>query len=131
MHIFSDMIIGIGTDIIEIDRIRKSIDKFGSQFVDRIYTEKEKEYCYSKKNSSQHFAARFAAKEAVVKSLASIKERGFVWTEIEIVNASGGKPEVVLKGSLGNVLNGNKDILISVSHSHNYVTAFAVFQDKT
>ena len=80
------MIIGVGIDIIEIERIKKSVDKLGSKFLDKIYTELEKQYSLSKANKYQHLAARFAAKEAIIKALSSIYNEGFRWKDIEIFN---------------------------------------------
>ncbi|NLT50609.1 MAG: holo-ACP synthase [Ignavibacteria bacterium] len=120
------MVIGVGIDIIEIERIKKSVDKLGSKFLDKIYTELEKQYSLSKANKYQHLAARFAAKEAIIKALSSIYNEGFRWKDIEIFNESGGMPKVKLSGKLESLINSEMDLKISMSHSENYVTCFAI-----
>ncbi len=120
------MVYGIGTDIVEIDRIANSINKFGDKFLNKIFTELEREYCLSKKNSAQHFAARFAAKEAVFKALASQYSEIYSWQDIEVYNEPSGLPKVKLYGELANVVSIDKSLQISMSHSKNYATCFAI-----
>ena len=120
------MIIGIGIDIIEIDRIKKSVDRFGDHFLNKIYTEKELEYCLSKHNKYQHLAARFAAKEAIYKAVACGWENGATWKNMEITNEKNGIPKVELLGKLKDFIKNDKEIKISLSHSDNYVTAVAI-----
>ncbi len=124
------MICGIGVDIIEIDRIKNSIEKFGKAFTEKIFTSVEIEYCESKKNKVQHYAARFAAKEAVIKAMSKDQPQGFKWTDIEIFNELNGMPGVKLFGKFLQILGDDKEIKISISHSHNYVTSFAVLHKK-
>ena len=80
------MRITTGTDIIEVNRIEESIEKFGDKFLKEIFTNNEIEYCESKKNKYQHYAARFAAKEAVFKAISELLDAKYdvKWTEIEI-----------------------------------------------
>ncbi len=120
------MVIGIGIDIIEIDRIKDSIIKFGENFLCKIYTKKEIDYCNSKSNSYQHFAARFAAKEAVYKALATGWEKGANWQSIEITNEPNGMPVVKLDGKLSSFLSDGKNLKISLSHSRDYVACVAI-----
>lgn len=120
------MVLGIGIDIIEIERIKKSIDKFQEKFLNKIYTKVELEYCLSKKNKYQHFAARFAAKEAIAKALATGWSKGFKWQDIEIFNEPSGLPKVTLNGNLKSFLSDNKSLKITMSHSEHYVTCFAI-----
>ena len=92
-----------GTDIIEIERIKKNIEdeKVGKAFVERVYTKKEIEYCESKKiQKYQHYAARFAAKEAVFKAISNQLEDKYsiTWKDIEIINNQQGRPELKLTG---------------------------------
>ena len=125
------MIFGVGIDIIEIGRIKKSIERFGDKFLNKIFTKTELEYCLSKKNKYQHFAARFAAKEAVSKALATGWSKGFSWKDIEIFNEKNGMPRVNLLGSLKTFLGNEKSLQITMSHSEHYVTCFAiVYADK-
>jgi holo-[acyl-carrier protein] synthase len=120
------MVVGLGIDIIEIDRVKKSIDEYGSQFLDKVYTEAEIYYCNNKFNKYQHFAARFAAKEAVYKAMASGWKEGLRWKDIEIENESTGMPKVKPSGRLRSFLSANKELKISISHSDNYVTCVAI-----
>ena len=125
------MVLGIGIDIIEIDRIKKSVDKFGDLFINKIFTETEKEYCLGKKNKYQHLAARFAAKEAIAKSLATGWSKGFRWKDIEIYNEKSGLPRVNLLGNLKDFVDKDKSLQITMSHSQNYVTCFAILYSKS
>ena len=111
----------VGTDIVEVNRIEKAIEKEKS-FLNRIYTEKEIQYCKSKKNQKfQSYAARFAAKEAIYKAISgNIKE--FRWTHFEVVNDESGKPRVSLKLDV----EGLKTIEISLSHCKEYATAYVI-----
>ncbi len=84
------MIIGVGIDVVEIQRIARAIDNFGLRFVQRVFTEAEAKYCFSKTNSAQHFAARFAAKEAGAKALGGARGARFV--DFEVTLSDGGQP---------------------------------------
>ncbi len=120
------MVLGVGIDIIEIERIIKSVDRYGDRFLDKIYTITELEYCLSKFNKYQHLAARFAAKEAVYKAVTSGWEQGISWQDIEIFNDPYGNPEVKPSGKLKTFLANDKELKISMSHSDNYVTCVAI-----
>jgi len=124
------VVIGIGIDIIEIDRIKESVDKFGDHFLNKIFTQNELEYCLSKANKYQHLAARFAAKEAVSKALATGWNNDFNWKSVEISNEPTGEPIVKLTGKLANFLGEEKELKITMSHSNNYVTCFAIIYLK-
>lgn len=121
-----NMIIGIGIDIIEIERIKESIDRFGDSFLKKIYTQLELDYCQSKSNKYQHFAARFAAKEAVAKALATGWNKEFSWQHVEISNEPSGMPIVELKGPLAAFLHPDKQLKISMSHSRDNVACVAI-----
>ncbi|RPI73348.1 MAG: holo-[acyl-carrier-protein] synthase, partial [Ignavibacteriales bacterium] len=84
------MVIGIGIDIIEIDRIKKSLNDYGEQFLKKVYTPGEIEYCLGKKDKYQHLAARFAAKEAIYKAISSNWNSELSWQDMEIINAPNG-----------------------------------------
>jgi holo-[acyl-carrier protein] synthase len=128
------MVFGIGIDIIEIDRVQKSIEKYGEHFLNKIYTPGELEYCLNKTNKYQHFAARFAAKEAVYKALSSEKDNpesensaaNVGWQDIEILNEPNGMPVVKVFGKIKKLLNGERSLKISISHSRDYVTCVAI-----
>ncbi|MBQ2035464.1 MAG: holo-ACP synthase [Peptococcaceae bacterium] len=124
------MITGIGTDLIEIVRIQRAIEK-NPHFMERVYTANEIAYCQRKKNVWQSFAARFAAKEAVSKALGTgIGPVGLM--EIEILNAENGQPKVVLHGkALQLAADRNiQRVHISLSHSEAYAMATAVLEGE-
>jgi holo-[acyl-carrier protein] synthase len=120
------MVFGIGIDIIEIDRIKNSVEKYGNHFLDKVYTKTELEYCMAKANKYQHLAARFAAKEAVFKALTTGWNQEIGWQNIEIYNEPNGMPMVKLKGELSTFLTNGKNLKISMSHSRDYVTCVAI-----
>ena len=117
------MNISCGTDIIEIERIKDSIEKYEKKFKENIYTENEVEYCESHKGQKyQHYAARFAAKEAIFKALSKKILEKYSWTDFEILNNDIGKPEVILKKQM----DGIDSIDISLSHCKQYAIATVV-----
>ena len=120
-------IYGIGTDITECVRIAQMIDKHGEVFLNRVYTQQEIVYCSARKAATQHYAGRWAAKEAVLKSIGTGWSRGIHWTDIEVVNAVGGKPSIAIAGEARQICEqrGIGDILISISHCRNYAVAYA------
>ena len=127
------MEIRTGVDIIEISRIKESIEQIGQVFLDRIYTEKEQEYCEkSNKMKYQHYAARFAAKEAVFKAISKfiLGREDALWKDIEILNDESGKPEINVNKLIENI-NKTADIKlinidVSISHIKEYAVASAV-----
>ena len=122
------MIIGIGTDIIQIHRISESIEKYGTRFLNRIYTETEINYSSGfKEAQALHFAARFAAKEAFSKAIGTGITEGFKFKEIGIKNEINGKPEVELFGLLLERW-GNYKTHISLSHTNRDAIAFCVIE---
>ena len=120
-----------GTDIIEIERIQQSIDELRDSFKNKIYTKKEIEYCESKKKMKyQHYAARFAAKEAVFKSVSKLIENKYDidWQDIEILNEESGRPQVELKKDT--LKKQIESIDISISHCKEYAIASVVIMIK-
>ena len=118
------MKISCGVDIIEIDRVKESIEQLGDKFLNRVFTDKEIEYCESRKNQKyQHYAARFAAKEAIFKALSDYLENKYSvkWKDIEILNKPNGKPYVKLRN-----INFVNNIEISISHVKEYAIATAL-----
>ena len=121
-------IFGIGTDIVECVRIARMIEQHGELFLTRVYTSREIHYCQRRKHLTEHFAGRWAAKEAVFKCLGTGWRRGMCWTDIEIRNDADGKPGVLLRGaSREQALKlGVTQILLSISHCRAYATAYAL-----
>ena len=122
------MIYGTGIDIIEIERIKKSLEKYSSRFENKVFTDKEIDYCQSQADPAKHFAARFAVKEAVSKSLGTGISKDVGFKDIEVVNQVSGKPLVIMNGQgkkLFEKLN-LKFIHISISHDKHYAIAHAI-----
>ena len=115
-----------GTDIVEIDRIKSSIEEMGNKFLDRVYTKNEIEYCESKRiQKYQHYAARFAAKEAIFKAISQLiyDKYSISWKDIEVMNDTQGRPSVNLIGiDTENIEN----IDLSISHCKQYAVANVV-----
>ncbi len=112
-----------GVDIVEISRLRKLVDRYGEKFLDRIFTARETDYCLSKKNYAQHFAARFAVKEAVVKAASSVLK--LYYRQIEVLNDAEGQPQVRLQDT---EKPSDLNISVSISHAGDYAIALAVVQ---
>ncbi len=121
-------VIGIGTDIVECQRIAEMIEKHEDRFIRKVYTEWEIEYCGTRKAAAQHYAGRWAAKEAILKSMGTGWAKGIQWTDLEIRNAMGGAPSVTLAGAAAEISKslGISEIKISISHCQTFATAFAV-----
>ena len=120
------MIVGIGNDIIEIERIEKAISK--ESFKDKIYTQRELENIKKRGNRAETYAGVFSAKEAISKAIGT-GVREFSLTDLEILNDDLGKPYVVVSEKLDKIIKSKKDdyqIEISISHSKKYATAMAI-----
>ena len=120
------MILGMGTDLSEIGRVKKSIDRFGDRFLERVYTPSEIAYCMTKKGFAESFAARFAAKEAAAKALGTGISRGVSWKEFEVTRAASGKPSLVLHGRAADLAKELGVTRISLSLTHSREMALAV-----
>jgi len=123
------MIVGIGTDIIEVERIRKHIEA-GFGFREKVFTLKEIAYCESKTNKAQNYAARFSAKEAFLKAVGTGLRRGLAFTDIEVLNNELGKPEMQLHGEAQELINrlGVTNLQISLTHLRDWVNAIVILE---
>ncbi len=121
-------VIGIGTDIIEVLRIAQMIERHGDLFMRRVYTDWEIEYCNARKAAVQHFAGRWAAKEAILKALGTGWAKGIHWVDLEVRNEPGGEPRVALGGRAREIAEelGIRQLSISISHCRHFATAFAI-----
>lgn len=121
-------LIGIGTDIIEVARIGEMIEKHDELFLRRVYTPLEIEYCGGRKSALQHYAGRWAAKEAALKALGTGWSRGIKWTDMEVSNLMGGKPELRIHGVASEIATemGIQEMQISISHCQSYAVAYVI-----
>lgn len=121
-------LIGIGIDVVEVSRIKSSLDEFGERFLSRIFTEDERDYCRRQKRPELHFAARFAAKEAIAKAFGTGIGKEIGWLDLEILRKSSGEPEVVLTGSAAACAErrGVVQVMVSLTHAKHYAAANAV-----
>ena len=125
-------ILGIGTDIVEVLRIAHMIERHGELFITRVYTDIEIEYCTTRKAATQHYAGRWAAKEAVLKALGTGWRRGIGWRDIEIRNDRKGTPTVRLRGGAKDVMDraGIRTMHVSISHCRSYAVAYVVAENE-
>ena len=93
------MIVGTGIDIAEVDRVAASIERFGTRFLERVFTAAEIRYCESKANKAERYAGRFAAKEAAMKAIGTGWSRGVRWQDVEVTRAPGGRPTITFHGN--------------------------------
>jgi holo-[acyl-carrier protein] synthase len=126
------MVLGVGTDLIEIKRVQESLDRFGERFIERLFTEGEIAYCLRKKShAAESFAARFAAKEAGAKALGTGMSRGVSWKEIEVKREMGERPTLHLSGRAAEraAALGVSRVQLSLTHSRDLAMAFVVVED--
>jgi len=124
------MITGIGIDVVQNDRVRRSIERFGDRFLHRIYTEGEIEYCKKTAHPEIHYAARFAAKEAALKALGTGFAGRIKWTDVEVVRPSSGKPELLLHAEALALAAaaGAKRYFVSITHDQLVSCAVVVLE---
>jgi holo-[acyl-carrier protein] synthase len=122
------VIIGIGTDIVEVPRIGRMIEEHGELFLTRVFTPREVRYCQARKHAMEHFAGRWAAKEAILKCLGTGWRKGLCWTDLEVRNEFQGAPKVYISGPARDQARQLHitDVLLSISHCRAYATATAI-----
>ena len=125
------MIVGLGLDIAEIDRIEAAITRHGAPILERLYTPAEVAYCESHRNKFERYAGRFAAKEAAMKALGTGWRRGVRWRDIEVIREPSGKPSLTLKGAAKRIAEGlgAKNISLTITHSGNLALAEVIFEN--
>jgi holo-[acyl-carrier protein] synthase len=125
------MIVGSGIDICEVPRIRKSIERFGRRFIDRIYTPREIAYVERKANRYERYAARFAAKEAGMKAIGTGWRGGIRWQDFEVTNLASGKPTLTLYGVAAKVAErlGVTNISLSLTHTAEQGMALVILEN--
>jgi holo-[acyl-carrier protein] synthase len=124
------MIIGLGVDITQIDRIEATIERRGRPFLERVFTPSEIAYCDSHRHRAERFAGRFAAKEAAMKALGTGWARGVRWIDIEVVREPSGKPSLRLAGAACEIASGLgvKNIALTITHDGNTALALVLFE---
>jgi holo-[acyl-carrier protein] synthase len=122
------MIYGIGIDVVEVGRIEAAVENLGDAFLDRLFTQREREYCAKQKRPALHYAARFAAKEAVSKALGTGIGGQAGWLDMEVERAESGAPKMVFTGRAADFLasEGIAEVQVSLSHAKEYAAANAV-----
>ena len=114
-----------GVDIVDIERIKRSIEKYQDKFLNKVFNKEEKDYCNSKSNPAIHFSGKFAAKEAVMKTIfSSNKLNSIGFKNISIINDINGLPAVMINGHF------EKNINISISHTNHQAIAFAILKKE-
>lgn len=124
------MIIGIGIDISEQERIRASITQFGQQFVEKLFTTQEINYCERYRDPTEHYAGKFAVKEAFMKAIGTGRRQQVTFKDIEVLNQSSGAPRIILHGNT-KVFTDNLGIMqihVSVSHSADIAVAVVILE---
>jgi holo-[acyl-carrier protein] synthase len=125
------MVVGLGTDLIEIARIQESLDRFGERFMEKIFTEGEIAYCQRKRQAAESFASRFAAKEAAAKALGTGISRGITWKEIEVRREAGERPTLHLNGRAAEraAAMGIRHLQLSLTHSREIAMAVVIAEN--
>lgn len=121
-------VFGIGIDVVEIERIERMLDEYGDKFIGRMFTEVEQAYCSQQNRPALHYAARFAAKEAISKAFGTGIGKDLEWLDMEIRRNEAGAPTLHLSGSGKEFADQNEisEVLISLTHAHAYAAANAV-----
>lgn len=125
------MLVGTGTDLIEIERIARSIERYGERFLHRIFTPAEIVYCRQRRSFAESFAARFAAKEAGAKALGTGIQHGITWTELEVRRLPGERPTLHLSGRARQIAEriGVRHISLSLTHTETLAMAIVQMED--
>ena len=124
------MIVGMGIDVEEVERVKGAIERQGVRFLKRIFTEKEQAYCEQFKDKYERYAGRFAVKEAAMKALGTGWSRGVRWVDIEILRRQGSRPMLELKGEARKIADrlGVNNIAISITHTSKQAMAQVIFE---
>jgi holo-[acyl-carrier protein] synthase len=124
------MIIGMGIDVEEVERVKGAMERQGERFLKRIFTPKERAYCEQFKNKYERYAGRFAVKEAAMKALGTGWSRGVRWVDIEVSRLKGARPTLELNGEARKIADrlGVKNIAISITHTSKQAMAQVIFE---
>jgi holo-[acyl-carrier protein] synthase len=124
------MIIGLGMDIVSIERIQGLLDQHGERFRERLFTDAERGYCESMPHAALHYAARFAAKEAFVKALGTGFDEGVAWLDVAVGRGPGGKPSLEISGKALEIMQslGAVRSHVSLTHEPTYAAAVVILE---
>lgn len=121
------MILGLGVDLVDVQRMDKILKVWGQKFTSRIFTQNEIKYCSRKVNAAECFAARFAAKEALAKALGHGFCEHFKWKDVDVVKEDSGKPTFSIRGITARLVE-NKRVFLSISHTKSQAMAFVTIE---
>jgi holo-[acyl-carrier protein] synthase len=126
------VIVGMGIDIAEVERVKAAIERHGEAFLRRLYTERERAYCERFKNKYERYAGRFAAKEAAMKALGTGWSRGVRWVDVEVVRQSGGRPTIALHGEAAKIAQrlNVENVALSITHTASQAFAQVIFENR-
>lgn len=124
------MIVGTGMDVAEVERIARSIERFGRRFLERVFTAEEIRYCESKANKMERYAGRFAAKEAAMKAIGTGWNRGVGWRDLEVKRSPGGRPTVLFHGKAAEFFQklGAVRAHLSITHTNELAVAQVILE---
>lgn len=124
------MIVGIGVDIVDVERVRGLLERYRNRFIPRVFTDAEARYAGKSVREAERFAGRFAVKEAVLKAFGTGKSHGILWRDVETVRGAMGKPEVRLYGNASKYMNKlkGKRIHVSITHDAGKAMAFVIIE---
>jgi holo-[acyl-carrier protein] synthase len=120
---------GVGVDVVDVERMKEVLEKQGQVFLNKVFSDMEVTYCKTRKKSYIHFAARFAAKEAVAKAMRTGWSGAFHWRDIEVINDQSGAPHILLSRDVAKALE-QYHVHLSLSHTDNTVVALVVLESK-
>ena len=125
------MIVGMGIDVEEVERVKGAIERQGERFLKRIFTEKEQAYCEQFKDKYERYAGRFAVKEAAMKALGTGWRRGVRWVDLEVVRETSGRPTLAISGEAAKIAKqiGVKSVALSITHTESQALAQVIFED--
>ena len=125
------MIVGTGVDLCEVGRIQGAIERHGRRFIERVFTQREIEYCERKANKFERFAARFAAKEAGMKALGTGWRGGIAWRDFEVTNLRSGRPTLAFHGKAAEIAEkiGVRNIALSMTHTAEQAMAQVILEN--
>ena len=125
------MILGTGIDLVEVERIERSLSVYGERFLERVFTPAEREYCDRHKNRAERYAARFAAKEAGMKALGTGWRRGIRWRDLEVARRPGGRPTLNFAGAAAQMAAHLRvrNVALSLTHTATQAMAEVILED--